>query len=68
MLATSVEQLFKIGDTVRQSGMCVSVPCGYMQYFSAGEEFSTCCACFAGTTNGPEGYQERESEFWQFVG
>lgn len=61
-------KLYGIGNAVPQSGMYVCVPCGYMQYFSAGENFTTCTACFAGTADGPVGYQEEESEFWSFVG
>lgn len=60
-------RLYKIGDAVRQTGMYVCVPCGYMQYFQAGDLFTTCQACLAGTRNGPEGYQDPESEFWQFA-
>ncbi len=62
------QKLFGIGDHVTQSGMYMCVPCGYVQYFEAGSEFTTCDACLAGTENGPPGYQEPESEFWQFIG
>ncbi|MBI2056580.1 MAG: hypothetical protein HYT37_04380 [Candidatus Sungbacteria bacterium] len=58
----------KIGDTVSQSGMYLCVPCGYMQYFEAGQNFTTCDACLAGTENGPENFREETAEFWQFIG
>lgn len=62
------EKLYKIGDTVPQSGTWVCVPCGFMTNFDAGSKFITCEACLAGTEYGPEGYQSAEAEFWQFLG
>lgn len=59
--------LYKIGAVVPKTGMYVCVPCGYVQQFIEGEKFLTCEACLAGTENGPEGYQEAESEFWEFI-
>lgn len=67
-MQTVAAKLYKIGEAVPQSGMYVCVPCGYIQYFEAGTDFTTCLACFAGTKNGPEGYREDEAEFWQFIG
>ena len=60
--------LYKIGDLVLITGNYVCVPCGYVQFFKAGDIFITCEACYAGTDLGPEGYQESGSEFWQFIG
>jgi len=62
------QQLFKISDLVEKSGMYVCVPCGYMQYFEAGSQFTVCVACLAGTPDGPAGFQSPLSEFWQFMG
>ena len=59
--------LYKIGDVVTQSGDYVCVPCGFVQHFGAGNFFTTCDACFAGTELGPENFQEATSEFWQFL-
>lgn len=59
--------LFRIGDTVLESGTYLCVPCGYTQYFEASSQFTTCDACYAGTELGPEGYKESESEFWQLL-
>ena len=67
MQATAVETLYKIGDMIPQSGNYICVPCGYVQYFLMGEQFTTCDACLAGTNDGPEGYKETEAEFWQFI-
>ena len=60
--------LFKIGDAVPQTGWYVCVPCGYTQLFCVGEVFLTCDACLAGTSDGPYGYEDPESEFWEWVG
>lgn len=59
--------LYKIGDIVPTDGVYLCVPCGYMQEFQAGESFTTCEACLAGTENGPEGYRDAENEFWELV-
>jgi hypothetical protein len=67
MFIQQTKQLYKIGDTVVQSGNYVCVPCGFVQYFDAGEQFTTCIACFAGTDNGPEDYRTSEIEFWEFM-
>jgi hypothetical protein len=61
-------KLYKIGDAVLQSGMYICVPCGYVQNFEAGSVFTTCEACLAGTSDGPPGYQDGQSEFWQYAG
>lgn len=62
------KDLYAIGDIVTLSGLYVCVPCGFTQQFSEGETFTTCDACLAGTDNGPEGYTEEASEFWQLIG
>lgn len=67
MLAIETK-LYKIGDTVPQSGTYACVPCGYTEYFQAGAAFIPCLACLAGTQDGPEGYRDEGSEFWQFIG
>jgi hypothetical protein len=59
------ELLYKIGDVVPVYGAYICIPCGYIQEFNAGDLFITCEACLAGTPDGPEGYQDLESEFWQ---
>lgn len=61
-------KVFKIGDSVPEGGAYLCVPCGFIQNFKAGEFFTPCVACLAGTADGPEGYQDEESEFWQFIG
>lgn len=58
---------YAIGARVPRTGLYVCVPCGYVEQFQEGELFPTCEACLAGTENGPEGYQEEEAEFWEFV-
>lgn len=67
-MALTVTRLFKKGDEVLESGSYLCVPCGYVQYFEAGAEFTECVACLAGTALGPEGYRENEEEFWQYLG
>lgn len=59
---------YKIGDVIPQTGEYVCVPCGYVQYFEAGNLFTTCDACFAGTDLGPVEYKDSQSEFWKFIG
>jgi hypothetical protein len=59
--------LYKIGDSVPESGSYLCVPCGYVQYFEAGKLFTTCDACFAGTEIAPEGFKDADAEFWQHV-
>jgi hypothetical protein len=61
-----MDKLYGIGEVVPVSGNYICVPCGYIQRFEAGELFITCEACFAGTEIGPEDYQEKDSEFWEF--
>jgi hypothetical protein len=67
MEQTLSDQLYKIGDPVPTSGMYLCVPCGYVQPFNAGDLFTTCEACLAGTADGPQDFQEPEAEFWQFM-
>lgn len=62
-----MKDLFAIGDEVPQTGLYVCVPCGYTQQFIAGDKFTTCEACLAGTENGPEGFTDPAAEFWQLV-
>jgi hypothetical protein len=59
---------YKKGDLVAVSGNYVCIPCGYVQYFTAGDRFIECLACLAGTPDGPIGYREDEEEFWELVG
>lgn len=66
-METAVKELFKVGDLVVKSGRYLCVPCGYEQNFEKGESFTVCEACLAGTPDGPAGYEEPESEFWEFV-
>lgn len=68
MLTMATAGLAKVGDAVKESGMYLCVPCGYIQKFEAGSTFTTCEACYAGTDIGPVGYQEPDAEFWQFIG
>lgn len=68
IIQPAAADLFAIGQTVPISGLYVCVPCGYTQQFEAGELFTTCDACLAGTDYGPEGYTEPEAEFWTFMG
>lgn len=67
-MAISSAELFKIGDAVPESGRYLCAPCGFVQYFEAGTNFTTCAACLAGTDLGPEGYKTPGKEFWQFIG
>lgn len=67
-MIVTTRSLYRIGDVVGVGGSYLCVPCGYVQYFKAGDNFITCEACFAGTGDGPEGYRETASEFWQFIG
>ncbi len=60
--------LYKIGDIVPEHGMYMCVPCGYVQEFLKGDQFTTCELCFAGTIDGPEEYTDSESEFWELLG
>lgn len=62
-----IKELYKIDDLVPQTGHYICLPCGYIQEFEAGRKFTTCEACLAGTENGPEGYQDAQSEFWQLL-
>lgn len=61
------ELLFKIGDVIPKTGQYLCVPCGFVQFFTEGALFTTCEACFAGTSNGPDSFTDAEDEFWQFV-
>ena len=61
-------RLFALDDYVPVSGSYLCVPCGYIQYFEAGNQFEPCLACLAGTPDGPTGYQSEEDEFWQLIG
>ena len=61
------DKLYKIGDMVPATGKYLCVPCGYVATFSAGDQFTTCEACYAGTSIGPEGYESEDSEFWQWL-
>lgn len=60
-------KLYAVADVIPVSGDYLCVPCGYLQYFEAGERFTPCLACLAGTSDGPSGYQSVEDEFWQFI-
>jgi len=57
--------LFKIGDSILNTGMYICVPCGFVTEFFEGETFPTCEACLAGTPDGPHDFQDAEDEFWQ---
>lgn len=65
--ATTTITRFRMGETVPKTGWYLCVPCGYLQEFSAGNTFTTCEVCQAGTNNGPKGYTDVESEFWEFI-
>ena len=58
---------FNIGDAVPQTGWYLCIPCGYMQEFTEGDQFTPCDACQAGTSLGPDGFQEDEEDFWELV-
>ena len=58
---------YKIGDKVPVHGMYMCIPCGYVQEFKEGVLFTTCELCLAGTDEGPEGYKEAETEFWELI-
>ncbi|MBI3627655.1 MAG: hypothetical protein HY220_02825 [Candidatus Sungbacteria bacterium] len=61
-------KIYSINEIVPVSGNYICVPCGYVQYFEAGDKFIECLACLAGTLYGPAGFQSPADEFWQFVG
>jgi hypothetical protein len=65
MTGSEEKSLFKIGDVVPESGEYICVPCGFVQRFEAGKQFTTCEACYAGTDIGPDGYTEPDAEFWE---
>jgi hypothetical protein len=67
MMPASAPNVYKIGDIVPVHGAYLCIPCGYIQEFQAGDTFTTCEACLAGTEDGPEGYQDAGSEFWELV-
>ena len=67
-MVTVVTGLHRKGDVVPASGQYLCVPCGYIERFEAGERFTECLACLAGTDLGPAGYRENEQEFWRFLG
>lgn len=56
---------FAIGDAVPETGLYLCVPCGFVEEFQAGDLFPTCRACYAGTSEGPEGYTEAHVDFWE---
>ncbi len=66
-MSVTVTRLFKKGDIVSISGRYLCVPCGFVQYFEAGGNFTECLACLAGTEYGPENYRENEQEFWELL-
>lgn len=64
---TKAQVLYKIGDKAPEHGMYMCIPCGYVQEFLKDELFTTCELCLAGTDQGPEGYTDPESEFWELL-
>jgi hypothetical protein len=64
---TRTKTLYKIGNTAPVHGMYMCIPCGYVQEFQEGVLFTTCELCLAGTDEGPEGYKEAETEFWELI-
>lgn len=56
---------YAVRDTVPVSGDYLCLPCGYIQFFEAGDQFTECLACLAGTAMGPLGYQNEADDFWQ---
>lgn len=46
------------GDKVPEDGEYICVPCGYQKQLKAGEIFSECTSCLAGTDDGKEEYVE----------
>ncbi len=64
---TRTKTLYKIGDIAPVHGMYMCIPCGYVQEFQQDALFTTCELCLAGTDEGPEGYKEAETEFWELI-
>ena len=60
------QRLYKNGDLVDVSGEYLCTSCGNIVYFQAGERFRECNICFAGSSQGPEGYREGV-EFWKLI-
>ncbi|MBD3251333.1 hypothetical protein GF380_02645 [Candidatus Uhrbacteria bacterium] len=56
---------YNVGDMVPFTGAYLCIPCGYVQVFEQGEAFVPCDACQAGTSLGPEGFQDHEEDFWE---
>jgi hypothetical protein len=65
MIATFTKALYKIGDVVPEDGLYLCVPCSFVQEFKAGDLFTTCIACYAGTSMGPEDYTDEHVDFWE---
>jgi len=52
------------GDAVPEDGTYVCVPCGFHKSFHAGDTFSECTSCLAGTHEGDEMFVDG-SELWE---
>lgn len=62
---TLMDKPFSKGDTVKDEGDYVCVPCGYKHHYKPGETFGECMSCLSGTPNGQhEEFLEGE-EMWE---
>jgi len=58
--------LFKLGNTVPESGKYICLGCGEISFFIKGSKFSECTNCHAGSESGPSGYMKGVA-FWKFL-
>lgn len=52
------------GESVPEDGTYVCVPCGFHKSFKAGDAFSECTSCLAGTREGDEMFVDG-TEMWE---
>jgi hypothetical protein len=57
---------FSKDQIVPAEGDYVCVPCGYHHHYHAGEKFTECISCLAGTSDGHEDFIEGQ-EMWEPV-
>jgi len=55
---TEEKKVFNKGDKVTEEYEYVCVPCGFKRHYKAGDEFSECTSCLAGTEEGNPEYVE----------
>ncbi len=63
----SPKSLYKNGEQVPTSGTYQCIACGNRAYFIKGDIFRDCEVCFAGTDDGPSGFDNTDKEFWKLI-